>query len=393
LFLNLREKHVWTYGAYAVIKEDELIGSFTAYLKCRNIVSDSAVGELVHEMTRLREEKVTPADVQSNIVYMSGSFAIGLEDPARIAQFAINIERYHMPKDYYQNYLKNLAAVTAEDVQAIADKYITPANANIVVVGSKTDVAPKLEKYGPVSYYDNYGHPIKADQRVPAPAGMTAADVYKMYIKSIGGEVAVNNIKDIKTVSTSTVQGIPITITEMKKAPNKLKTEITGSTQGQTMVLQKQVYDGQKGYQEQQGRKAKMGADDIAEAAMEADIASDLHPEKYGITRALLGMEQLNGANVYVVEATKGGKKTTEYYDVQKGYLVKKIEAIETPQGPISKTEEFSDYKEVPAGKGYQVPYTMKQSSGAMVLTAKVQSVEINKGLADVDFKADIEIK
>jgi predicted Zn-dependent peptidase len=34
-----------------------------------------------------------------------------------------------MPKDYYKNYLKNLSAVTADDVMAAAQKYIRPENA------------------------------------------------------------------------------------------------------------------------------------------------------------------------------------------------------------------------------------------------------------------------
>ncbi len=52
-----------------------------------------------------------------------------------------------MPKDYYQNYLKNLSAVTVDDVQMAARKYINPDMANVVVVGSKDEVAEKLTKY------------------------------------------------------------------------------------------------------------------------------------------------------------------------------------------------------------------------------------------------------
>ena len=65
-----------------------------------------------------------------------------------------------MPKDYYENYLKNLSMVNADDVMEMSRKYIRPDHANIIVAGSKEEVADKLAKYsadGKIAYYDNYG--------------------------------------------------------------------------------------------------------------------------------------------------------------------------------------------------------------------------------------------
>ena len=166
LFLDLREKHGWTYGSYSSLQEDDLVGHFTANVKCRNAVTDSAIGAALDEMKRLQKEPVTAEDLQNSITYISGNFAIGLESPERVAQYAINIERYHMPKDYYQNYLKNLAAVTPEKVQLMAQRYIVPDNANIIIIGSK-DMAPSVAKYassGKVDFYDNYGNKQKRPQ-------------------------------------------------------------------------------------------------------------------------------------------------------------------------------------------------------------------------------------
>jgi len=391
LFLDLREKHAWTYGSYSTIKEDELVGSFTAYAKCRNAVSDSSVGAILDEMHRLQNEKVAPQDLQNTISYISGNFAIGLEDPSRVAQYAINIERYHMPKDFYTNYLKNLSAVSSDDVMMVARKYINPDKANIIVVGSLKEVADKLVKYsadGKIDYYDNYGHPIKPEAKTAAPSNMTAVEVMKRYIAAIGGEKAINGIKDIKIVSSSEIQSIPLTITEMKKAPGKYKETVVGMMKGQSMPFQKQVYNGTKGYQEQQGQKADMTADDLEEVKVQADIYADLHPEKYGITRTLTGMEKVNGNDAYVIEASlSSGKKMTEYYDAKSGLLVKKLQSANGPQGPVTQVSEYADYTEVPGSGGYKVPYTVKEGAGTQILTAKVQSVEINKGVADAEFE------
>ena len=313
LFLDLREKHAWTYGAYSTLRDDALGGTFSATVKCRNVVSDSAVGAIIDEMRMMQTQKVNDTALQNSITYLSGSFAIGLEDPNRVAQNAINIERFHMPKDFYQNYLKNLSAVTANDVMSMAIKYIRPDHANIVVAGSKEEVANKLAKFsadGKIDYYDYTGKSISPDETLAAPSDMTAEIVFKKYIAAMGGEKAYNAVKDIKTTGTTTMQGMELTIVEKKKAPNMWMQSIDASLQGKTMTLQKQGYNGTKGYQEAGGHREDLGGNDLNEVIMGADITQDLHPEKYGIIRLLKGAEQVNGNKAYVLAVVNGkGKK------------------------------------------------------------------------------------
>ena len=379
LFTGIREKHGWGYGAYSQLHEDILGGTFDASGKFRNIVSDSALAAILDEMRRMQNEKVSDTTLQNTITYISGNFAIGLEDPARVAQYAINIERYNMPKDYYQNYLKTLAAVTSQDVMDMSKKYIRPDNANIIVAGSQDEVAPKLERFsadGKIDYYDYSGKPVKAAATFAAPAGMTADIVFKNYIKALGGEAAINGIKDIKIVGSASYQGIPIIITEVKKAPNKYWQGVDASMQGQNMTVSKQVFDGTKCYiSDQTGKKIYLSGDTLAAAAEEADMAKDLHAEKYGIVRTLKGMEMLKDTKCYVIEAlNKKGKKTIEYYDATSGLLIKQI----SPEGKIV---EYADYREVSGANGYKIPYRVTESESGT--TEIVDKVQVNKGIDD----------
>jgi len=390
LFLDLREKHAWTYGAYSSIKDDELGGSFSATVKCRNAVSDSAIQAILDEMRMMQTDRMNDTALQNSITYLSGNFAIGLEDPKRVAQFAINIDRYHMPADFYQNYLKNLSAVTSGDVLMMAQKYIRPDHANIVVAGSREEVAAKLAKFsadGKIDYYSNVGKPITVSDAKTAPADMTADKVFKKYVAAMGGEKAISGIKDMKTVSTGEIQGIPITITELKKAPNMLKREVAGIVQGKSMTFEKTVFNGSTGYQEQQGQKQDLKDDELAETREEADITGDLHPEKYHIVRELKGMENIEGNDAYLIEATDSRKKTTkEYYDAKSGLLVRRIETQEGPRGTVTAITDYKDYQEVPGTSGYKVPYTVSQQGAGPTITVKVQSVDINKGVTDAEF-------
>ncbi|MGZ6539857.1 MAG: M16 family metallopeptidase, partial [Bacteroidia bacterium] len=149
LFINLREKHGYTYGSYSSLTNDELVAEFSAYAKVRNAVTDSSVTQILYELNRIRTEKVSQDELDGIKNYLTGNFAISLEDPETIARFAINIERYKLPKDYYTNYLKNLAAVSVDDVYAMAQKYIRPENATILVVGDKDAISQKLAVFSP----------------------------------------------------------------------------------------------------------------------------------------------------------------------------------------------------------------------------------------------------
>jgi predicted Zn-dependent peptidase len=384
LFLNLRETHGWTYGSYSTISEDDLAGSFTGYAKCRNVVTDSSIAEVIREMKRLQTETVSEEELRNRITFMTGNFAMGLESPQTVAQYAINIERYKMPKDYYTNYLKNLSAVTAGDVQAMAKKYITPENANIVVVGSE-EMAPKLAQFGKVELYDNYGRPAEKKTAAAAPAGVTAKEVMGKYVAAIGGEKAISNIKDIKVVGTVEMQGMKLAFTEVKKTGGMVKktVDIGGN------VIQKMVFDGKKGYNEVQGQKKNLEGEMLAGIQEKSDLQADLHPEKYNKEMTLKGVEKVGDVNAYVIELTgMDGKKSKAYYDVTTGYLVKQIATNKTPEGEASSVFEFSDYREVPGTNGYKMPYSVKLTGVApMPIATTISTVEVNKGIADSEFQ------
>ncbi|HRP59436.1 MAG TPA: insulinase family protein, partial [Vicingus sp.] len=119
----------------------------------------SAVIEFMVELKRIVNEKVTEQELQDIKNYMTGTFAYSLQDPQTIANFALNIAKYKLPADYYTTYLKKLSEVTVDDIKAVAEKYIKPDNAYIVVVGDKS-VAKTLAPFsadGKVNFYDNFG--------------------------------------------------------------------------------------------------------------------------------------------------------------------------------------------------------------------------------------------
>ncbi|MBA4323316.1 MAG: peptidase M16, partial [Odoribacter sp.] len=291
LFTNLREKHSYTYGAYSSLSSDRLIGNFHASANVRNSVTDSAFTEILFEMNRLKSEKVPDEELSMIKNYMTGTFSLSLENAQTIANFALNIERYKLPKDYYANYLQNLAAVSADDVSAMATKYLKTDNLYVFAVGKASEVAEKLKKFstdGKIKYYDIYGNPVAMENKIkPVPAGITAESVIKKYTEAIGGEKKLLKVKDLTMKMTTTMQGMALNIDTYRKAPNKLKSEIAMNG----MILQSQIFDGTAGVTNSMQGSEEIKDKDLEDMKLQAVFNLELYYTKYNIKSELKGIE------------------------------------------------------------------------------------------------------
>jgi predicted Zn-dependent peptidase len=162
LNMNLREKHGWTYGANAIIGSGKYVTKIKSASAVRSTATDSAVVEFIKEIKKIRTEKVSEellANVKAGYV---GRFVMKVQQPQAIARYALNIETERLPSDFYENYIRNINAVTAEQVQIAANKYFLIDNTRIVIIGKGSDVLPGLEKLKiPLFYFDKYGNSIE----------------------------------------------------------------------------------------------------------------------------------------------------------------------------------------------------------------------------------------
>jgi zinc protease len=162
LFRNLREKHGFTYGAYATTGSGRFQSTFNASASVRNEKVDSAVVEFLKEINVMRTEKVSTDVLQDAKNLYNGSFALGLENPARAAGFASSILINNLPKDFYRTYLQKLNAVTADDILRVSRKYFAHDHARVIIVGKMDQFLSGLKKMGfDVRQFDNAAEPLK----------------------------------------------------------------------------------------------------------------------------------------------------------------------------------------------------------------------------------------
>ena len=233
LMQNLREDKAFTYGARSNISIDPLLGAFTAYADVRNEVTDSAVVEFLYEIRRMKTEPVDSASFAVTKNYMTGSFARSLENPNTAARFALNIQRYNLPADYYLTYLEKLNAVTIEDVQRVAKNHLRPDQLHITCVGN-ISVAESLTKFatnGTVELFDAYGKPII--ERTSAEDGVTSEMVIKGHYEAIGGVKSISKLSGVlRTGSMEMGGGMTLSFThtailqkEQKRGANIIRNE------------------------------------------------------------------------------------------------------------------------------------------------------------------------
>ncbi|MDV7396942.1 hypothetical protein RZS08_36425, partial [Arthrospira platensis SPKY1] len=118
---------------------------------------------------------------------LTGSFARSLESPQTVANFALNIDRYNLPEDYYTTYLQKLSAVSKEDIRQAAQTYIHPDKANIVVVGNAREIAKGLEQFGDILYFDAEGNPTEAPKEAES-SDLSAEEIIGRFLEAVGGK-------------------------------------------------------------------------------------------------------------------------------------------------------------------------------------------------------------
>lgn len=376
LFKNLREDKGYTYGAYSRLNANRYgAGSFSATAKVRNMVTDSAVVEALKEINRIKTEPVDPQMLKDTKAKYVGNFIMGLEDPETVARYALNIKLNNLPKNFYTTYLQKINAVTADDVKRVANKYIKPENARVVIVGKGSEVLENLEKTGiPIKYYDKYANPTeKPEYGAELPDGVTVKSVMTNYLKASGITDKMSNLKSVMTQYEATTP-MGAVVSEEKRVDGKTVQNIyMGGNKMMSMVMTKEGASANS-----QPLPEEMTNDMKANAGLFMEI-NLVDSDSAKIT----GIEKVDGKDAYVVEVPGTVVSFVLYYDVETGLKVKEVQNT-TMQGQTQSQEAvLKDYKDY---NGLKFPETRDASMMGQSVVFKLKEVKINEGVTDADF-------
>lgn len=388
LMQNLREDKAYTYGCYSSMNVTENGSWLAAGGNFRNEVTDSAVTQILFELERITDKAVEQDELDLIRSAMAGGFARSLERPSTVARFALNIIKNDLPKDYYQTYLKNLEAITVDDLLLVAQKYFTARNCNIVIVGSE-DVIDNLKVFdadGNIEMLDAFGREVKETAMIPAQ--ISADQLLVAYVNKVTNTPSkkmksklkrkvykkfkkINSMEEIIEYTTSQIPA-PLISTKIWVAPDTTIQSMTVSG----MQMQKSYFDGTSGYTtSMQTGKEEYDAEDIASEKKSKGIIPEMYYKATGMNYELLGIEKLNGTDHYVMKSTDGKSETYTYYN-KETFLKTRVQTIQKSE---EQTQEFvmnfSDYKE---DNGIMFPSTINMTAGPMNLSGKLKSRTFN---------------
>lgn len=144
--LRDREGLAYTVSGTITSTADLEPGSFTCYIGTDNDKFERVKKEFLEELNRIRDEPPKPQEVEDAKTYLLGNLNMHFTTSAGVASQLLTIDRYHLGDDYLSDYRKAVEAVTPEDVQAVAKKYIDPEHMFLVAAGGVDDKGKPLGK-------------------------------------------------------------------------------------------------------------------------------------------------------------------------------------------------------------------------------------------------------
>jgi len=158
LFRNIREAKGYTYGISSGFTSSQYMNLFSLQTSVRTEVTGDAVREMLKEFSDIRTRPVPASELENAKRALVASFALSTENQATALSNATTLKEYScLGADYWDTYPEKVAAVTAADVQRVAQKYVPLDDLVIVAVGDGAKIRSVLSEFGTIEEWDSEG--------------------------------------------------------------------------------------------------------------------------------------------------------------------------------------------------------------------------------------------
>ena len=389
LFMNLREKHGFTYGSYSSTGSGRFQSMFKTSAAVRTDKVDSAINEMVKEIINMRDGNITQEELEIAKAKYNGAYALRMEDPAITATYASNILINNLPKDFYSTYLQKINSVTIDDIKRVSKNYFNETNSRIVIVGNAKKIIPNLARLGyPIKKYDRYAEPVieetkdaDASESAKTSDGISGFSIVEDYLKAVGGKAEIEKVTSVKAAISMEMMGRAFTGTFFRLNPSKSVTEIKMGA----MTVLKMMFNGETGYNMQGGQTSDLTANEIKEQLDERSIVPQLFYNTAAYKTEYLGKGKANGEETYRLKVVMpSGRNSVQQYSIKSGLLLQ--EETTSFQGdtelPIS--IEYKNYQK--AGNILIAAQIVRNVEG-QEFTVNFSDYKINEGVKEADFK------
>ena len=135
LMKNIREEKGYTYGIYSQLTHLQQASYWSIGTDVNREVAEATMNEIGREMALMQQHPVEETELSTAKNYMIGQFAGSLNTPFEIADRHKTRLLAGLPADYYEHFVENVRAVTPEQVQEAARRYLGVENWQQIAIG------------------------------------------------------------------------------------------------------------------------------------------------------------------------------------------------------------------------------------------------------------------
>jgi predicted Zn-dependent peptidase len=147
---NIREQKGYTYSP-----QGQLSSRYrdAYWIEIADVTTDKtgpAIQEILGEIDRLQAEPPSDKELKAFQNYRAGVFVLQNSSRGGIIGQLEFVDLHGLPADYLNGYVQRVYAVTPQQVQQMAQKYLQDDRATIVVVGDREVIDDQVKQFGPV---------------------------------------------------------------------------------------------------------------------------------------------------------------------------------------------------------------------------------------------------
>jgi zinc protease len=144
---NIREKKGYTYSPRSQVSTRYRDAYWAEIADVGTDVTGAALKEIIGEIRHLQTEDPPKDELEGIQNYIAGTFVLQNSTRQGIIGQLSYLHLHGLPDSYLANYVKNIYAVTPEDVRETTEKYIRDKDMTLVIVGDKKKVEDQIKEY------------------------------------------------------------------------------------------------------------------------------------------------------------------------------------------------------------------------------------------------------
>lgn len=383
LFNSIRSKQGLAYSVGGGIGSSfDHPGLFSIEMGTKSGTTVQAINSLNAEIERLIKDPGSDEEISRAKKNILNSFIFDFDSKDKILAERMAYEFYGYPADYLERFRAGIEKVSTADVARVVNKYVAGKQFAVLVVGKSEDFDKPLTTLGQVHTIDVTipEEPGSGTSATTKPEGSNPEGLALIakVVRAMGGKDKVESVKSVSSTASqvrSSPQGdITLDTESVAIFPDRFKTTLH-APQGEMSM----VFTPQAAFVALPGQGSQDLPETMKESALKDSKRDPLfvaqHAEDPSFTFRADGTDKVGDVTASVLEISAEGTNTRWLID-EKGEVLRSEFKTSTPQGPVQRQVDYSDYRPV---DGITVAFKrVTKDNGEVAATTDVKSVKFN---------------